>query len=63
VAGRGDTAATTCVNANNARVGEVCVPTWLETPGEFRVPVTRTAPSGAVPSERGLGRDVGLFGP
>jgi hypothetical protein len=35
------------------------VPTWLETPGECRAPVTGAAPSGAIPSERGLGRDVG----
>jgi hypothetical protein len=48
----------TCVNANNTRVGEGCAPTWLETPGEFRSPVSRAAPSGAIPSERGLGRDV-----
>jgi NACHT domain len=37
------------------------VPTWLETPGECRAPVTRAAPSGAIPSERSLGRDVGFF--
>jgi len=38
------------------------VPTWLETPGECRAPVFRAAPPGAIPSERGLGRDVAYFG-
>ena len=52
----------TCVNANNARAGEGCVPTWLETPGECRAPVTRAAPPGAIPSERSLGRDVATLG-
>jgi hypothetical protein len=35
----------TYVNVSNARVGEGCVSTWLETPGECRAPVSRAAPS------------------
>jgi hypothetical protein len=52
---------TTCVNAHNARVGKGCVLTWLETPGEFCAPVSRAAPSGAIPSERSLGGDVAAW--
>jgi hypothetical protein len=48
----------TCVNANNARAGEGCVPTWLETPGESPCARNQSCPEGAIPSERSLGRDV-----
>lgn len=41
----------TRVNINNARVSEVRVPSWAETPGECCVPASRDAPSGAIPSE------------
>ena len=37
---------------------EDCAPTWPATPGGCGAPVTRAAPSGAIPSERSLGRDV-----
>jgi hypothetical protein len=53
----------TCVNAHNARAGKGYVPTWLETPGGCRALVSRAAPSGAIPSERSLGRDVGILSP